>query len=146
MGGKVRRIAAEASPEHVFEDSKRVLDAIAASDWQTYTELCEEDMSCFEEEAVGHRVDGLAFHQFYFENGNSLGGAHQSNIVDEKVRLLGESHDVAVITYTRLVQRETKEGFSTRAVNETRVWRRQAGKWRHVHFHRSDAVAQPQLI
>jgi hypothetical protein len=35
-------------------------------------ELCAEDISCFESEAVGHRVDGLDFHKFYFDNGNAL--------------------------------------------------------------------------
>jgi UMP-CMP kinase len=153
--GKVRRIAAEAAPEYIFEASKLVvgpmveaqvlscnkelLSAIAAGDYAAYTELCAEDISCFESEAVGHRVDGLPFHKFYFDNGNSLnkGGGHQSTMVDAKVKLFG---DVALVTYTRLVQTVTKEGFSTCAHNETRIWHRQGSNWKNVHFHRSPAM------
>ena len=54
------------------------------------------------------------------------------------VRLLGS--DVAVLSYTRLVQRADAAGTpSLSATNETRVWQRQQGRWRHVHFHRSQA-------
>src|SRR5438128_561654 len=50
-------------------------------------------------------------------------------------RLLG---DVAVVTYVRLNQRVAADGKPyTEAFDETRVWHRQAGRWRHVHFHRS---------
>ena len=31
----------------------------------------------------------------------------------------------------------------TTAFEETRVWRKQAGGWRHVHFHRSAPTKQP---
>jgi ketosteroid isomerase-like protein len=58
-------------------------------------------------------------------------------MVDAKVKLLG---DVALVTYTRLVQTEAKDGFSTCAHNETRIWQRQGHAWRNIHFHRSPAV------
>jgi calcium/calmodulin-dependent protein kinase (CaM kinase) II len=51
------------------------------------------------------------------------------------VRVMG---DVAVITYVRLIQRVTADGAAvTVGSEETRVWQRQAGRWKHVHFHRS---------
>jgi calcium/calmodulin-dependent protein kinase (CaM kinase) II len=52
------------------------------------------------------------------------------------VRLLGD--DVAVISYVRLVQQVEADGApATVATEETRIWQRRAGTWRHVHFHRS---------
>jgi calcium/calmodulin-dependent protein kinase (CaM kinase) II len=52
-----------------------------------------------------------------------------------RVHLLG---DVAVIAYVRLNQRVGPDGApTTAAFEETRVWQRQDGRWRHVHFHRS---------
>ncbi len=52
-----------------------------------------------------------------------------------RVRLMG---DVAVVTYIRLTQYLGPEGAPhTSATEETRVWQRQGGSWKHVHFHRS---------
>ena len=46
--------------------------------------------------------------------------------------------DVAVISFIRLVQKLDGSGspITTRS-EETRVWQRQGGRWRHVHFHRT---------
>ncbi len=51
------------------------------------------------------------------------------------VRVMG---DVAVISFIRLVQKLDGNGspITTRS-EETRVWQRQGGRWRHVHFHRT---------
>jgi hypothetical protein len=45
--------------------------------------------------------------------------------------------DVAVVSYVRLNQRLVDGAPVTRVVEETRVWQRQNGAWKHVHFHRS---------
>jgi calcium/calmodulin-dependent protein kinase (CaM kinase) II len=51
------------------------------------------------------------------------------------VRILG---DVAIVACVRLTQRTAPDGSpTTQAFEETRVWRKQDGRWRHVHFHRS---------
>ncbi len=51
------------------------------------------------------------------------------------VRLMG---DVAVVTYVRLIQSVGQSGGPTTShYEETRVWQKQQGRWRHVHFHRS---------
>jgi calcium/calmodulin-dependent protein kinase (CaM kinase) II len=114
--------------------NQRLLDAIAAGDWKTYAELCDPSLSAFEPEARGHLVEGMAFHKFYFD----LGGAsspHNTAQSSPHVRLMG---DVAVVSYVRLNQRVNAQGEPTvAAIEETRVWQRQNGVWRHVHFHRS---------
>jgi calcium/calmodulin-dependent protein kinase (CaM kinase) II len=46
--------------------------------------------------------------------------------------------DVAVISFIRLVQKLDAGGSPvTIRSEETRVWQRQNGRWRHVHFHRT---------
>jgi hypothetical protein len=50
--------------------------------------------------------------------------------------MLGESG--AVIAYSRLVQKLDGTGAPVVAFSqETRVWQKRDGRWRHVHFHRS---------
>jgi ketosteroid isomerase-like protein len=114
--------------------TQRLLDAITTGDWATYQELCDPTLTAFEPEAPGQLVQGLAFHHFYFELGG-IRGRHQTTMCSPHVRLMG---DVAVVAYARLIQRVGPEGDSvTVAPTETRIWQRQEGRWRHVHFHRS---------
>jgi calcium/calmodulin-dependent protein kinase (CaM kinase) II len=114
--------------------TERLLDSIAAGDWAVYQELCDPTLTAIEPEARGLRVEGLAFHKFYFDLGG-IRGRHQTTIADPHVRLLG---DAAVVTYVRHVQRLGPDGApQTQSNAETRIWHRQDGRWRHVHFHRS---------
>ena len=114
--------------------NQRLLDSITAGDWSTYAELCDSSLTCFEPEACGHLVAGLPFHRFYFDLGG-VQGAHNTTMASPHVRLMG---DAAVVTYVRLNQRLDAGGHPTlAAIEETRVWQRIGGKWKHVHFHRS---------
>jgi calcium/calmodulin-dependent protein kinase (CaM kinase) II len=114
--------------------TQRLLDAIAHGDWPTYEELCAPDLTAFEPEACGHLVEGLPFHRFYFNLPNR-GQRRQTTMAASHVRVMG---DVAVVSYIRVDQSAGPDGepHST-AFAETRVWQRQDGHWRHVHFHRS---------
>ena len=56
-------------------------------------------------------------------------------MVDPQVRMLGE--DAALVTYIRLVQSSSDQGTVTSRCEESRVWVRTEGAWKHVHFHRS---------
>ena len=125
---------AETAAEEVLRLNQQLLDAIAGADWSTYQELCDPSITCFEPEALGQLVRGLDFHQFYFNLG-AVQGHHHTSMASPHVRVMGE---VAVVCYVRLNQRVASDGSSTsRAVEETRVWQRQNGRWKHVHFHRS---------
>jgi calcium/calmodulin-dependent protein kinase (CaM kinase) II len=120
--------------EELLRLNQRLLDCIAAGDWGTYEELCDPTLSAFEPEGVGHLVEGLAFHRFYFDLGG-IAGPHHTTISSPHVRVIGE---VAVVAYVRLIQRVGPDGAAyTGAFEETRVWQRQGERWRHVHFHRS---------
>ena len=49
--------------------------------------------------------------------------------------------DAAVVSYVRLVQHLDGSGSAvTSRYEETRVWQKIGGAWKHVHFHRSASV------
>ncbi len=122
--------------EELLRLNQRLLECIAAGDWATYQELCDPSLTAFEPEAVGHLVEGLDFHRFYFDLGG-VKGHHHTTMSRPHVRLMG---DVAVVSYVRLNQRVGADGKpATFGSEETRVWQRRDGRWRHVHFHRSPA-------
>lgn len=118
--------------------NQQLLDAIAVGDWNAYRRLVADDITCFEPEANGQLVEGLPFHEFYFKLGE--GGPRQpkhltTTMASPKVRLLSEG--AALIAYVRLVQKLDAEGRPiTVSSEETRVWQKLGGQWRHVHFHR----------
>lgn len=118
----------------LLQANQRLLDSIARADWATYQELCDPTLTAFEPEAMGQLVEGMAFHRFYFDLGGVQGPAN-TTMGSSHVRVLG---DTAIVAYVRLNQRIGKDGAPvTTAVEETRIWHRQNGKWKHVHFHRS---------
>lgn len=114
--------------------NQRLLESIAKADWKTYQELCDPSLTCFEPEARGHLVQGLEFHHHYFKLG-PVQGTHTTTMASPHVRIMG---DVGVVSYVRLNQRMDAAGQPvTHAFEETRVWQRRDGVWKHVHFHRS---------
>jgi calcium/calmodulin-dependent protein kinase (CaM kinase) II len=120
--------------DELLQLNQRLLESIAWGDWAAYQELCDPSLTAFEPEARGQLVEGLGFHQFYFTLGGTR-GHHHTTMASPRVRLMG---DVAVVTYVRLNRRVTADGTPvTTAFEETRVWQKQEGRWRHVHFHRS---------
>lgn len=119
----------------IIELTQQLLDSIAQGDWKTYARLCDNRLTCFEPEARGHMVTGLAFHKFYFDN-VSQRAAINTTIVSPTVRFLGD--DVAVLSYVRLQQRMNNGVPGTSRFEETRVWQQQEGDWKLVHLHRSD--------
>lgn len=128
---------AVATADHLLALTRKLLESIVAGDWKTYTSLVAYDITCFEPEARGQLVEGLPFHEFYFK----LGGAKPAvvptiTLASPKVRLLGE--DAAVVAYMRMTQKLDDAGRPITALcEETRVWQRIDGTWKHVHFHRS---------
>lgn len=121
--------------EELLRLNQRLLDAIAQADWAVYAELCDPTLTCFEPEAMGQLVEGMEFHRFYFQLPAATPPIN-TTMASPHVRIMG---DVAVLSYVRLNQRVGSDGVpTTRAVEETRIWQKQAGVWKHVHFHRSN--------
>ena len=130
---------AVATADHLLALTRKLLESIVSGDWKTYTSLVAYDITCFEPEARGHLVEGLPFHEFYFKLGGS--GAKPAvtptiTLASPNVRLLGE--DAAVVSFMRMTQKLDEAGRPITALcEETRVWQRIDGAWKHVHFHRS---------
>lgn len=120
----------------LLELSRKLLRSIDSGDWTTYASLCDETITCFEPEALGHLVEGLPFHKFYFDlPGTPTKPAKQSSIASPRVRVMGDS---AVVTYVRLVQKLESSGAPvTASAMETRIWTKTSAGWKHVHFHRT---------
>ena len=123
-----------ANEQELLALNQRLLESILAADWQTYDELCDPMLSAFEPEGRGQLIVGMPFHRFYFDLGKGT-GPYQVTMASPHVRWLG--NDTAVISYVRLVQKLVGGAPTTVATEETRIWQRADGKWRHVHFHRS---------
>jgi calcium/calmodulin-dependent protein kinase (CaM kinase) II len=117
--------------------NQRLLESIIAGDWKTYESLCDSSISCFEPEARGQLALGMPFHKYYFElPGGPQKPAKNVTMSQPHVRLMGD--DAAVICYVRLTQSLDANGQpQTGRMEETRVWQKIGGQWKHVHFHRS---------
>jgi calcium/calmodulin-dependent protein kinase (CaM kinase) II len=125
----------EAAKQELLTLTHRLLESIAKADWETYQLLCDPTLSAFEPEARGQLAEGLEFHRFYFALGARRTPVN-TTICAPHVRLL--SDDAAVVSYVRLVQSLDAAGVpQTARSEETRVWQKRDGIWRHVHFHRS---------
>jgi hypothetical protein len=125
---------ATATEATLIELTQKLLESIAAADWQTYRSLCDPSLSAFEPEGRGHLIEGLDFHRYYFDLGAAKVPRH-TTMSSPHVRVMGE---VAVVSYVRLVQSlDEIGGPRTSHFEETRVWQLKQGQWQHVHFHRS---------
>ena len=124
----------QATIRQVLDLNQRLLLSITQGDWETYSKLCDPTLTAFEPESRGQLVEGMKFHGFYFDRGG-VPGPHNTTICAPHVRLCD---NLAILCYVRLVQRLDDLGKPvTLRAEETRIWRRQEGVWRHVHFHRS---------
>jgi ketosteroid isomerase-like protein len=120
--------------EELLRLNQRLLEAIDRADWKTYEELCDPSLTAFEPEGIGRLVEGFDFHRFYFNLGG-VKGHYQTTMSAPHVRVMD---DMAVVAYVRLHQKRDADGAPvTTGSEETRVWHRQEGRWRMVHFHRS---------
>lgn len=122
--------------QEIINLTRQLLDSITRGDWKTYTSLCDLSLTCFEPEAQGQLVEGMAFHRFYFDRLSEKNAAPVNvTIASPHVRLIGDT--VAIISYNRLVQTMAGDQPTTQSFEETRVWEKQNDEWKHVHFHRS---------
>lgn len=71
----------------------KLLDSIDRSDYQTYSSLTANDMTCFEPDALGTFVEGKPFHKWFLDQFPKPSKDHlrTSNICNPKVRELDET-------------------------------------------------------
>ncbi|GLI71410.1 hypothetical protein VaNZ11_016538, partial [Volvox africanus] len=126
--------------QEVLTLNHKLLSAIGAGDYATYESLCDASLTCFEPEAVGHLVEGLDFHKYYFTMpaapASDATKPHVLNTMSSPhVRVIGDK--CAVVSYIRLTQKLVGGASVTVQAEETRVWEKKEGRWVHVHMHRS---------
>jgi hypothetical protein len=125
----------EADVSELLDLTIQLLDSIVEKDWNTYAALCDVSLTCFEPEALGQLVEGLEFHKYYFDL-EGKPSPRNTTLASPHVRIMGD--DAGVVSYVRLIQRLDGGGNPvTVAIEETRVWQKIDGQWKHVHFHRS---------
>lgn len=61
-----------ARKQEVIKVTEQLLEAINTGDFETYSKLCDPQITAFEPAALGNLVEGVDFHKFYFDNGLSL--------------------------------------------------------------------------
>jgi len=123
--------------QEIIKLTQRLIASITMWDYETYSKLCDERITCFEPEAKGNLVEGLDFHKYYFDNLRSQSSPINTTILSPHVILLSE--ESACISYIRLTQAiNTDGGTSTKQQEETRVWQRKGSSWKCVHLHRSE--------
>ena len=123
--------------QQLLDLNQRLLVSIVSGDWKTYESLCDSSISCFEPEARGQLVLGMPFHKYFFDlPATPQKPTKNVTMSQPHVRLLGDSG--AVLSYVRLTQSIDASGeVHIGRVEETRVWQKISGNWKHVHFHRS---------
>jgi calcium/calmodulin-dependent protein kinase (CaM kinase) II len=118
--------------------TQRLLEAIVRGNYETYNELCKDDMSCIEPESNRQVIVGKDFHQFYFDLYGPTQTPVNVSMVRPHVRFLANG-SVAVVSYIRLNQVVAEDGKPvTTQTSETRVWERLPdATWQNCHFHKS---------
>lgn len=133
-----QKASADDSDEALLELNQTLLEAISANDWENYSALCDNDITCIEPDTQGHVLRGIAFHRYFFDKATPE-LRHDFNVLmtNAHVRRLGENS--AVICYTRISQRLDGDGKPrVSTCNETRVWqKKEDGFWWNVHVHRT---------
>ncbi|CAG0889231.1 unnamed protein product [Darwinula stevensoni] len=105
-----RRPGMTARKQEIIKMTEKLIEAVNTSDYETYTKICDPQMTAFEPEALGNLIEGLEFHKFYFDNVMPKNWkAINTTILNPHVHLLGE--DTACIAYVRLTQMVDKCWF-----------------------------------
>uniref|UniRef100_A0A914GYX1 Calcium/calmodulin-dependent protein kinase type II n=1 Tax=Globodera rostochiensis TaxID=31243 RepID=A0A914GYX1_GLORO len=124
---------------------------LTSQDFDSFSKLCDPNLTCFEPETLGNLIEGMDFHKFYFDNGPQIplgvttaGIKHHhhqihTTILNPNVHLLGD--EGACIAYILLTQYIDRFGEArTCQAQETRVWKKRNGTWHCVHTHRSGEI------
>lgn len=134
--------ADKAQKQEIVRVTQQLLDAISCKDFDSFSKLCDPNLTCFEPETLGNLIEGMDFHKFYFVNGPQiLPGSdkqHQihTTLLNPNVHLMGD--EGACIAYIRLTQYIDRFGEArTCQAQETRVWKKRNGNWYCIHTHRS---------
>jgi len=136
---------ADSARIRVLEANQNLLTAIAKGDYVTYSNLCVEDLTCFENETQGHLMVGLPFHKTFFDlpppPRTTVSSSMIVTMANPHVRFLDDEHYTsAICCYTRFNQKVNGDGECIiTTCCETRVWKwdTSSGQYKCVHVHKS---------
>ncbi|XP_017822543.3 calcium/calmodulin-dependent protein kinase type II subunit delta-like [Callithrix jacchus] len=131
----------KARKQEITKATGQLVEAINNGDFEAHRKVCDPGLTAFEPEALGKLVEGMDFHQFYFESAlpQSTKPIH-TIILNPHVHLVRD--DAACKTlYTQYMDGSGMP--RTMQAEETRVWHRRDAKWQNVHFHRLWSPAVP---
>ena len=123
--------------QEILNINQAMLESVVSGDWAAYAKHCSQDVSCFEGETNGHLVEGLPFHQYYFDLPAGDAPTTPVTVTMARPHLRWLSDDAVVLSYTRLTQRLVNGEPITASCCETRIWQRLSGQWQQVYVHRS---------
>lgn len=93
-------ISRELVEDHIWQLVQKLLDAIANSEWDIYSDMTDETATCLEPEAGGALIKGAPFHKFWFDinQSNAQQAIHKpiTTINNPTLRLCGAEHDTYV--------------------------------------------------
>ncbi|MCG8566872.1 MAG: nuclear transport factor 2 family protein [Desulfobacterales bacterium] len=111
-----------------------LLHSVQQADIETYLSRVSPEVSCFEPESRGHLLRGLGLHRFLVEAARPVEKYH-IELVDPLIRV---GKDMAYVAYTlHLTELDGGKQAQLTAENVTRIFQREDGGWKMVHFHRS---------
>ncbi|XP_012553992.1 calcium/calmodulin-dependent protein kinase type II subunit alpha isoform X2 [Hydra vulgaris] len=120
--------------QEIVKLTQKLISSITMGDYETYSKLCDDKMTCFEPLCKGNLVEGLDFHKFYFENLKNAASSVNTTILAPHVILL--SDESACISYIRLTQKiDSNQQPLTEQTEESRIWQRKGSRWVCVHVH-----------
>jgi len=134
----------------------RHLQSIAENDLEQYHRTTSEELTLYEWYITPHRLDGLAFHDFFMSESERRGSALDAQVsqaadgdFETQIRFdLSNLHiqrygDCAIASYTMLVTSSDQDGMHVTSHNESRVMVKMDEGWKVVHAHKSPAWSAP---
>lgn len=137
--------------------NQKLLTSIAECNYETYDSLCADDMVCMEPESRHQVVVGKDFHKYYFDVYEAGGGGDNREDTTRTSQTskvtMSQPHFqwlggtprrhpmVAVLSYVRLTQTMKDNEPVTIRQSESRVWELTNGKWKNVHFQKSEPLS-----
>ena len=111
----------------------KLLHAVEKADVETYRQLVSNEVTCFEPETGGAQVKGRSMHLFFVKN-SIVPDQYFFEIIDPTFKVYG---DAAIAAYTFLLTEISDGETAISTENVTRIFHREQGVWKMVHFHRS---------
>ncbi len=110
-----------------------LLHAVQKADINTYMERVSEEVTCFEPETRGHLLRGVGLHKLLVEQAVPVETYH-IELIDPVIQVEG---DMAFAAYTLHLTEIMDKAETIHSENVTRIFLRDKGAWKMIHFHRS---------